>query len=530
MGIPSFYKHLLQTIGGLTSTTRSVAPQVFALDLNCAIYHCARSPALGIYTHADRIAWEDRLIQQVMRYINTMKCIVRPTSTVYIAVDGVAPMAKIKQQRARRFKSATHAAEEAKATGKMLEGDRWDTNAITPGTAFMARLAEALRGFRMNGVKTVVSPADEAGEGEQKIMNWLRAQPTLRDTVIYGLDADLIVLAILEHARTGATVDLFREETEFGGGVKRDALGAEQYLYLNVGHLATALWNTWGTSKSRDVFLRDFVGIMNLMGNDFVPHGMSLKINDGGIEHVLEATKSLGPLITDSSYDPNTLASLLELLAANEERWMLRGIRRKLDTRVGATASKEPTAIALAVLNDRPVEWGAEKCLVELRRVEGCEKHAWFFRSDWRNIYNREALDGAVVRDVVRYYCQTLTWTLRYYMGESLDMEWYYPWHLPPLLADIAMGLRKEPAILELPTSPPSVPLQPLEQLAMVLPATSFHLLPPSMQDLITHHPWAWPVAWSSFSLGRRFLWECEPRIPLIRPEQIRSMLSVEPK
>ena len=526
MGIPSFYKHLIQTIGGLTSRQVAEAPQVFALDLNCAIYHCARNPALGEYSHADRIAWEDRLIQGVLGYIQDMVRLVRPTETVYIAVDGVAPMAKIKQQRARRFKSSVLAAEEAAVTGRPM-GERWNTNAITPGTEFMARLGAALHTFKIAGCKVLVSAADEAGEGEQKIMSWLRQQPKVRNTVIYGLDADLIVLALLEHARSGATVNLFREETEFGGGVKRDALGAEQYLYLLCGHLATALHNAWGSGKTKAAFLRDFVGVMNLMGNDFVPHGMALKINDEGIEHVLEVLKTLeGPLVEGAAYKHETLVNLLEVLAAQEERWMLRGIRRKLDARVGASASHSsatPEARALAVLNDKPVEWAAEKCLVEQRRVEGQERPSWFFKAGWREIYRAEAAEGMDVGTVVRSYCQALSWTMRYYVGEPVDMEWYYPWHLPPLLADVALGLRANPALLTLPTLAPHPPLKPVEQLAIVLPAVSFDLLPLAWRDLPAQHPWAWPVSWPVFSLGRRFLWECEPRIPMVTPEMLRS-------
>ncbi len=497
---------------------------------------------------ANRVAWEDRLIQHVLRYIRDMTALVAPTETVYIAVDGVAPMAKIKQQRARRFKSAILAAEEAAVKAAALGGaaaavaetiaaERWNTNAITPGTAFMARLGVALRGLRIAGLTVIASPADEAGEGEQKIMAWLRQQPTVKDTVVYGLDADLIVLAILEHARTGgtATVDLFREETEFGGGVKRDALGAEQYLYLQTTPLAAALYNTWAPNKSvsPSSFLRDFVGIMNLMGNDFVPHGMALKINDEGIEHVLEAAKRLTTPLTkeDGTYDAGALATLLEVLAAQEERWILRGIRRKLEARVGACATaKDPVARALAAMNDRPVQWAAEACLVEPRRVADAEKPALFLRDGWRDVYRAEALEGADVGAAVTAYCQALAWTMAYYIGKPVDMTWYYPWHLPPLLGDVALALRKGgrggESLLETPVpAPNAVDLTPVEQLAMVLPVTSFDLLPAEMRDLPTKMPWAWPTAWPVFSLGRRFLWECEPRIPLVRPGQIRAAL-----
>ncbi len=507
-------------MSGLTARTRS-PPAVFALDLNCAIYHCVRKIAAE-YSHDTRVAWEKRLVQEVCRYIRHMERIVQPTEAVYVAVDGVAPMAKIKQQRYRRFKSSVLAAEEAAVRGEAPK-ERWDTNAITPGTEFMGRLAAGLGELTIAGKKVCVSAADEAGEGEQKIMSWLRGT-TYKDVVIYGLDADLIVLALLEHARSGRVVDLFREETEFGGGVKRDALGDEQYLYLSTGCLADAMWDAWAPKgRSRRDFLIDFVGIMNLMGNDFVPHGMALKINDEGIEHVLEAAKSLPPLIQNMVYNTSTLVQLLEMLAAQEERWILRGIRRKLEARTGIGKTAEEQAMAR--LNDQPVEWGAEKVLVGLKKVEGHEKPSWFFVPTWRTLYSQHALEGSSVADAARSYCQALSWTLRYYMGDSVDMGWYYPWHLPPLLGDLKEYLRTHPDALQTPCITRR-PLQPIEQLAMVLPRTSISLLPARLQDLPDRYPWAWPIAWSNYSLGRRFLWECEPQIPLLQIDQIQSWLA----
>jgi 5'-3' exonuclease len=527
MGIPSFYKHLLQTVGGLTSAKRT-PPQVFALDLNCAIYHCMRKVPTP-YSHATRVSWEDTLIQHVLTYIKHMTRIVGPTKTLYIAVDGVAPMAKIKQQRARRFKSAVLAVEEAQVKAEArreayVPTERWDSNAITPGTEFMRRLAIALRGLNVSGVEVVVSPADEAGEGEQKIMAWIRGRPEVHDIVVYGLDADLIVLALLEHGRSGRTVDLFREETEFNGAVKSNAVGEEQYLYLLTSHLATTLHKTWRPSQTREQFLMDFVGVMNLLGNDFLPHGMGLKIHDEGIEHVLGELKrqDVGPLVVGNAYNVAVLAPLFEELGKAEERWMLRTVRKKLDARPGATQSKDVEQQAMVRLNDRPLEWQAERVLVEQVHVEGQEKPQWRFRPDWRSMYYQFGVWDSGPEDVMQAYCKTMTWTLRYYLGEPVDMCWYYPWFLPPLLSDLARSLSRSPHLLDTPASR-GIVLRPLEQLAMVLPASSFHLLPKDYQVLPNKYPYAWPTSWSLFSMGRRFLWECEPLIPLIQPAQMRD-------
>ena len=89
-------------------------------------------------------------------------------------MDGVVPMAKIRQQRLRRFKSPWVSAEEVRL-GKPESGPRWDTNAITPGTAFMEKLGKALHDIRGPKVRWLVSDAAEPGEGEHKIMNQMRA-------------------------------------------------------------------------------------------------------------------------------------------------------------------------------------------------------------------------------------------------------------------------------------------------------------------------------------------------------------------
>ena len=75
-----------------------------------------------------------------------------------MAVDGVAPRAKMNQQRGRRFRSAREAElneKKARDKGEKLpEEDRFDSNCITPGTPFMVRLQEQLKYFVNNKIST----------------------------------------------------------------------------------------------------------------------------------------------------------------------------------------------------------------------------------------------------------------------------------------------------------------------------------------------------------------------------------------
>ena len=513
------------------------------MDLNCAIYYCVRKVQKKTpYTDAIKAKYEADLITEVIVYIKQMTTLVAPTQTLYIAVDGVAPMAKIKQQRLRRFRSAVQAEEEAKirATAKGVPYNpqpRWDTNAITPGTQFMKALAFALRQFAKSHttITTVVSPADMPGEGEQKIMEYIRAH-TPKTAVIYGLDADLIVLSLWANATLGTTLSLFREEMEFNGSVKLDAVGDEKFLYLLTDQLADALYAKYQKTKTqpKPEFLRDFVGLMSLLGNDFVPHGMVLKIKDDGIEALLRMYKDhlATPFVEETTtspprwqYNPATLTDLFQRVAQTEPQQILRSTTKKLNARPGMTASKEPEDQAMARYNDQPILWAAEKVFATQIQLEDRDKPSWILKINWRQIYDEEALLGADPTHATKQYLNSLAWTLAYYSGAPIDLHWYYPWYLPPRIETVAAYLATPPApLLETPATP-RTPLKPEEQLAMVLPQSSFHLLPKEFQALPTLYPHAFPIQWSLFSLGRKILWECEPLIPLIQPTQITTWI-----
>ena len=538
MGIPSFYKHLIQSITGITSKDRDRAPKLFGLDLNCAIYHCVHKLQKRFpYTPEQQSRWEAELIDAVIAYIKHLRTIVKPTEMLYIGVDGVAPMAKIKQQRMRRFKSAVTAEDEARikleAQGKPANTplpQRWDTNAITPGTAFMANLAIALRRYEASEpTRIVVSPADQPGEGEQKLMEYIRTH-AYTDIVIYGLDADLIVLAVWHIADSTRRIDLFREETEFSGGIKENALGEEQFLYLDIAKICNTIMSTYAKDDRRADFLHDFVGIMNLLGNDFVPHGLSVKIKSEGIEILLEMYKNMDTrenLVVQRDdrweYNVEVLRIFAKRIAEQEPAQILKAIRAKLEARVGASHSKSEVEQALARYNDTPVEWAAEKSLIRTMMLEGRDKPVSLLVDNWRDLYDEKAFFGTNPNTVVTHYLESLAWTLTYYSGGLVDTHWYFPWPLPPRFETVVVALENR-TTLSIPNKP-RTPLKPQEQLAMVLPQPSFGLLPAEYAKLMKDYPQYWPTRWASYSFGRRFLWECEPLIPLVPPERIRTMI-----
>lgn len=94
---------------------------------------------------------EEQIFKNIFRYTETLFRTVQPRKLFFMAVDGVAPRAKINQQRGRRFRTAKEAEmleQKAKAKGIEIPKEaRFDSNCITPGTLFMAKLNEHLKYF-----------------------------------------------------------------------------------------------------------------------------------------------------------------------------------------------------------------------------------------------------------------------------------------------------------------------------------------------------------------------------------------------
>ena len=170
MGIPYYvasllrqHKHVQQDCG---NTLFDV--DVLGIDFNCFIhkYLDASNP-----------------IGSIVVALHTLLTEVVRAKKVYIAFDGLVPMAKMVQQRYRRM--------------RRQEAGEFDKHQISPGTPFMRELAYTLK-FMYPEI--IVSDTLERGEGEHKIFLWLRTLPDedRRKICIYGLDADLVLISIAQ--------------------------------------------------------------------------------------------------------------------------------------------------------------------------------------------------------------------------------------------------------------------------------------------------------------------------------------------
>lgn len=88
---------------------------------------------------------EEAIFLAIFAYISHLFAVIKPKKVFFVAIDGVAPRAKMNQQRSRRFRTAKEMkaiVDKAKAKGEEIpEGDGFDSNCITPGKYKSSALA-----------------------------------------------------------------------------------------------------------------------------------------------------------------------------------------------------------------------------------------------------------------------------------------------------------------------------------------------------------------------------------------------------
>ncbi|CAK5283845.1 unnamed protein product [Mycena citricolor] len=286
------------------------------LDFNGIIHNCSHPNDEDAHFRLS----EEQIFTSIFGYVDHLFGKIKPKKLFFMAVDGVAPRAKMNQQRSRRFRTAKEAKdvrEKAEARGEQLPAEKpFDSNCITPGTPFMVRLSEQLRYFvnkkitedsDWRDVEVVLSGHEVPGEGEHKIMEYIRhsrAQPDYNPNVrhcMYGLDADLIMLSLLSH---DPHFCLLREEVKFGPARKRGntSLEATNFYLLHLSLLREYLDLEFRDIESLLPFkyslervLDDFILLAAFVGNDFLPHLPDLHIHENGLERLFDVYKKVLP-------------------------------------------------------------------------------------------------------------------------------------------------------------------------------------------------------------------------------------------
>lgn len=534
MGIPSYFSHIIRNYSNIVRNLRFFKEIVgfrfehLFMDCNSIVYDAVHS--LEKRVNAGEIAQDSDLdtiiINDVIQKIDAYISIIRPSKTIYVAFDGVAPFAKMEQQRTRRYKS--HFISNVQFTDAALPPPfAWNTSAITPGTRFMEKLSNRLNYHfknseqKYNVKSTIISSSDVPGEGEHKLYSYIRDNNLINDNIaVYGLDSDLIMLSIF-HLEYSKNIYIFREAPEFlKNSIPIDSRGdnGNEPHFLDIRLLANSILSNMNCEHSHAGRIDDYVFLCFLLGNDFLPHFPAMNIRTHGIDVLLDMYRIyIGRhpdkfLVSRSSgkiYWKN-LSLLVNEIAKKEHEFLMQEyfVRDKLDYRKfpeTTPAEKEQVFI------NAPIIYRHD------------EKYICPSENHWEDRYYKLLFSTYRkpnhIKPICINYLEGLEWVFKYYTGVCPDWKWKYNYHYPPLFGDLCKYVPHYDtdflhAIL---TANSKRPFSPYVQLSYVLPNSKLDLLPKDIaQFLKSNYKDLYPEKYDLCWAFCRYLWEAHPLLPEI--------------
>ncbi|XP_053528818.1 5'-3' exoribonuclease 1 isoform X1 [Artibeus jamaicensis] len=574
MGVPKFYRWISERYPCLSEVVKEHQIPEFDnlyLDMNGIIHQCSHPNDDDVHF---RIS-DDKIFTDIFHYLEVLFRIIKPRKVFFMAVDGVAPRAKMNQQRGRRFRSAKEAEDKIKKAvekGETLPAEaRFDSNCITPGTEFMARLHEHLKYFvnmkistdkSWQGVTIYFSGHETPGEGEHKIMEFIRSEKAKPDHdpntrhCLYGLDADLIMLGLTSHE---AHFSLLREEVRFGGKKAQRVCAPEETTFhlLHLSLMREYIDYEFSMLKDKITFKYDIERIIDdwilmgfLVGNDFIPHLPHLHINHDALPLLygtyINILPELGGYINESGHLnlPRFEKYLVKLSDFDREhfsevfvdlKWFESKVGNKYLNEAAGVAAEEAknykekkkskgqeTSVCWVALDKNREEVVTSKDNLE-DETEDDDLFETEFRQYKRTYYMTkmgvDVVSDDFLADQAACYIQAIQWILHYYYHGVQSWSWYYPYHYAPFLSDIR-NISTLKIHFEL-----GKPFKPFEQLLAVLPAASKNLLPTCYQHLMTSEDSPiieyYPPDFKTDLNGKQQEWEAVVLIPFIEEKRL---------
>ncbi|CAF1017177.1 unnamed protein product [Adineta steineri] len=495
---PTIVKSCVQVADGQpTSNPSGIEVDNLYLDMNEIFHLSAKIDDSSVSKN------EDEIIRRIFQSIDKIFSIVRPRKLLYMAMDGVAPKAKMHNQRSKHFLDArTH----------VFKAGEFNKCDIKPGTIFMSKLSEHLRSYiynRMNknpawsSIIVILSDANVPGEGEHKIMDFIRTQKphNLKTShVLLSGDSDVVLLGLTLHSDY---VQIMQRIDK-----------TESYRLLELKVLREEIKNdiqkNLPISRGRDVerIIDDWIFMCFLAGNDFLPNllciefykydNISILIN-GYKEYVF---KENGYLIEDMKPNLTNLKILLQPIAEleydqitfllNQNPALLQTSSRYLEE-LNIDLSLLGYCRKLAPISDRSSVEFRPPPFQKSKNPSRCNENnagnpsstvsknnssndtTQFKKDDWYryrfDFRKHELVERSI--EVAKHYAVGLCWMLHYYYKGVPSWDWYYPYYYPPLASTFS---NVENISVDFVAN--SKPLKPLEQMMATFPPQYAHYLP----------------------------------------------------
>jgi 5'-3' exonuclease len=510
MGVPGFFASLIKKYDFVIPyiLQNYIECNELYFDTNCLI-HPVCMDVFKNNLNLNNKDLEDKMIEEVIKYIDKIINLINPKELVYLAIDGVAPMAKMKHQRIRRYKSIKEQEIKENIAKKhnVPYTKLWNNSAITPGTLFMRKLTKSIIKYiklKKTDIKYIFSSCNTPGEGEHKILQYIKKKKNNnKNRIIYGLDADLIYLAL---ASMKDNIYLLREKSHFNDN------NNHEFNLVNIDIMKKCICEEMNYDyKLVQQAIYDYIFLGFLLGNDFIPslpsvNFLNMNKSLNGLEilmfcysKIYEETKESLVVYKNNRVIINQtfLLELFKNLADSEEEYFKKSGYKKIYMNC---SSNKPYDIEIFKLENLMFQINDPIQLGKIDLNESKKRYYKYFK---------------INDDVYFEYFKTLEWISYYYFDKCCDWLHMYRYDNAPFVSDIYNYLSNNNIIYSYPQINDNYKsIKPIEQLLIVLPVQSGYLLPIQYRKLMENelkdlYPKKFEL---EFILKKKF-WQTTPKI-----------------
>lgn len=531
MGIPTYFRSILKDNPSIVECSYSKSDvNALFLDFNALIYNVFAKKTFN---------GENELIENVIQEVqNISNNIVKPKDLLYIAVDGTAPRAKMVQQRSRRYKSV-FLEKRLKNEGKETS---WNaSNNICPGTKFMElfnkKMLLAIEKKAFSVKKVYFDGSFRPGEGEHKILPCLKnmaKNEQEKSVVVFSPDNDILSLCMLSEKKNIKILrymdiyclDILKKTDDNLKHFDDKNLHSAPMIYIDIDKFWIDFSKTM-SGKDPENTLLDYNFLLSMVGNDFVPSLPFMKIRSGGLDFIIKfynEIKNTNPsLRTGYLIDKKTLnihipffKDLILLLAKKEDSEMKKMYQMFQQRKFYAPYEKEykypwqefEAKCSHLYLFDQEnpffteYEGDFKKINYNLSKTEWKSQYYEHFCNTTVENYNQTRTK------IVHNYLESLKFCLFYYNKECPSWKWHYKYRVPPLFSDVYSVLVKQKFNPNKITFQLGHPFTPLEQLFLILPPDSFHLVPSKCFTIFQKYKMYYPLDFRvDATIGLKFIY-----------------------
>lgn len=536
MGVPGFFVWLMKhNVHDNIILKKLENIHNLYFDANC-LFHPKCFDILKLHSDiTDTIRLEELMIKRILKYIQYIIDFVNPSESIYIAVDGVAPIAKINQQRKRRYKSVI----DMEYTNKMNQkyninkNTSWSNIVITPGTNFMNKLDTSLKNYFKSNKKVIYSSYKECGEGEHKIIRYIKENTKNKRNVIYGLDADLIFLSMSAYS-SEREIFLLRELQQLKNTsqsiqpISEDV--TEPLCYLSIKNVIDT-YNEYILNKlkeNQDIleidlnkeydFSKDFILLCFMLGNDFIPNLPSINIRVNGIEYITEAYCKMFEytqkyIYEDGKINWESFKMIFDYIGSNEDEYFsstYNDYKKKIKFRkCNALTPYEKEIWEHENLKDIKIE--------DTVKLGNGDKSEYKFRYYEHN-FNSRINQLNMINKVCKNYLNMIQWITKYYFDIKMpSWQYCYYFHNSPFASDLYNFLNENEIKYDIEYKNPIL----IEtQLLSVIPKYYKDLLKECKVNIFkfddNKYKYMFPIKYELEYDNKDQYWMCEAKLPIM--------------